>query len=243
MKRIFIAAMLLLTSCQVFSPVVSQDTPIAISVPTYDPNSSSEIVPTAPMVESGLNAPWSLPHYDDFSDPASGWETGEWDVGFASYGDGFYQVKSTSNGYFMWGEPYMDFGDVIVEVDATQVSGPENNNTGYGVMCRCVPSDGGCTGYVMEISGDGYFTIQKSDGGDYYALVDWQESDAINQGAEGNHIRAECIGSNLRLMVNDQLLAEIQDTTYPSGDIGLVAITFEDTPVMVHFDNLAITEP
>ena len=240
---LFIITAILLSSCQAFSPVIPQDTPIPIIVPTYDPNSAQETVPTAPAVDNGLSEPWPFPHSDDFSDPGSGWETGEWDVGFASYGDGYYQVKATSNGYFMWGEAYREYGDVIIEVDATQVSGPDNGNTGYGIMCRCVPSDGGCSGYVLQISADGWYTIQKSDGGDYYELVEWAESSLINQGNATNHLRAECVGSALRLIVNGELLAETQDSTYPNGDIGLVAVSFEETPVMVHFDNLYLSEP
>lgn len=245
MKQAIIAASitLLLSACQVFSPVIKQDTPVSITVPTYDPDSDTGIIPTVPAAAGVLDAAWPFPHADDFSDPSSGWETGEWDSGFVSYGDGFYQVKAADNGYFMWGEAYREYGDVIIEVDARQASGPENGNTGYGVICRCVPSEGGCSGYVLQISADGWYTIQKSDGGDYYELVAWAESGSINQGDETNHLRVECVGSSLRLIVNGELLAEAQDSTYPRGDIGLAAITFEDTPVMVHFDNLYLSEP
>jgi len=58
-----------------------------------------------------------------------------------------------------------------------------------------------------------------------------------------NRLRAECVGSTLRLSVNGELLTEVTDPDFPVGDIALVAISFEPEPVTVEFDNFLISEP
>jgi len=53
------------------------------------------------------------------------------------------------------------FDNLVVEVDATQVSaGPENDND-YGVICR---EQGDGNGYYLLVSGDGYYAILKGEG-------------------------------------------------------------------------------
>lgn len=179
---------------------------------------------------------------DDFSNPNSGWEVGDYDSGKVGYGGGYYYVVSNGNGDTMWGVANRRFTDVAIEVDATQVSGPGNNNTDYGVICRTGDPDSG-TGYYLLISGDGFYAIAKGleDGFDW--LVDFTESRVIRQGNATNHLRAVCQGSTLRLYVNGELLVEVQDSEYTSGDIALTATSYEDTPVEVRFDNLVVTRP
>ncbi|HIE38902.1 MAG TPA: hypothetical protein EYP77_07520 [Anaerolineae bacterium] len=74
-------------------------------------------------------------------------------------------------------------------------------------------------------------------------MVDWTRSSALRQGNTTNHIRAICDGTYLALIVNGQLVAEANDGTYPSGDVGLAAGTLEPEPTEVHFDNLVVTVP
>jgi len=77
---------------------------------------------------------------DDFSDSGSGWEVGDYEGGSVGYKDGVYFVTSLGNGSTMWGTANRSFDDLIIEVDATQVSaGPDNNND-YGVVCRELPA-------------------------------------------------------------------------------------------------------
>lgn len=187
--------------------------------------------------------PQNVLFQDDFSDPGSGWEVGQYEDGDVGYGDGYYFVTSTRRGGAMWGVAYRNFTNTVIDVDATQVSAPANNNNAYGVKCRVQSSGTGGDGYALMISGDGYYSIQIVSGGDYNALVDWTTSSAIRQGNATNHIRVVCDGTRLALYVNDQLLAETNDSTYTSGDISFMAATLEDTMTEIHFDNLIVTEP
>ena len=192
-------------------------------------------VPTEP--------PQDVLFQDDFSDTASGWEVGQYDDGDVGYGDGYYFVTSTRRGGAMWGVANRSFTDTIIDVDATQVRAPANNNNAYGVKCRVQPGGTGGDGYALMISGVGYYSIQIIREGDYEALVDWTTSSAIRQGNATNHIRAVCAGDRLALYVNEQLLAEVNDSTYTSGDISFMAATLEDEVTEVHFDNLVVTRP
>lgn len=172
---------------------------------------------------------------DDFSDPGSGWEVGNYETGSLAYSDGGYSVTSLGDGSPMWGLAYRSFQDLIIEVDATQVSaGPEDDNA-YGVMCRVQPND---DGYVLRISGDGFYAIHKIEDGDFEALVDWSTSAEIRQGDATNRIRAVCDGSDLALFVNGELLADASDSTFSEGDIALTATSFEEVATEVRFDNL-----
>ncbi len=182
--------------------------------------------------------PESVLLQDDFSDPNSGWEVGNYDTGSVGYAQGTYSVVSYGDSNMMWGLAYRNFTDVIIEVDATQVSAPSNNNNAYGVMCRVQEDD---DGYVLRISGDGYYAIHRTVDGHFEPLVDWTTSSVIRQGNATNHIRVVCDGSYLALFANGELLAEAQDTTYAEGDIALTATSFESTSTEVHFDNLVVT--
>lgn len=177
---------------------------------------------------------------DDFSDPGSGWEVGTYETGSLAYSDGSYSVTSFGDGNMMWGLAGRSFQDLIIEVDATQVSaGPEDDNA-FGVMCRVQPND---DGYVLRISGDGFYAIHKIEDGDFEALVDWSTSGIIRQGDATNRIRAVCDASDLALLVNGELLADASDSTFSEGDIALTVTSFEEEATEVHFDNLVGSAP
>jgi len=194
-----------------------------------------------PIGEPGGGKPVVL-FQDDFSNPKSGWEVGEYDAGKVGYGDGYYYVVSYGDANTMWGVANRSFTDVVIEVDATQVSGPANNNTDYGVICRTADPESG-VGYYLLISGDGYYAIAKGTDAGYEWLVDFTESSAIRQGNATNHIRAVCSGSKLSLTVNGTLLAEAEDSEFTSGDIALTATSYESSTAEVRFDNLVVTAP
>jgi hypothetical protein len=177
---------------------------------------------------------------DDFSDPGSGWEVGDYDSGSVGYSDGAYAVSA--EGYnTMWGLAYQSFSDLVVDVDAEQVSGPSNDNTGYGVMCRVQPN--GMDGYLLRISGDGLCSIFKVVDGGPEAIVDWAASDAIRQGNASNHLSVVCDGADLALFVNGEIVAETSDTTFSEGDIALAATSYEAEATEVLFDNVVVTLP
>jgi serine/threonine protein kinase len=178
---------------------------------------------------------------DNFADPESGWDVEEFDGGSLGYGDGVYVIRAEDSDYYYLGQVYVTFDDVAIDVDATQVLGPANNDNYYGVGCR-LQSEG--EGYLFIVSGQGYYAIYREEGeagGEF--LVDWTESDVIRQGDAANHLRAICDGTRLAFVVNGELLAEVEDATYATGDVFLVASTLEDGATEVHFDDLLAYVP
>lgn len=190
-----------------------------------------------PLPEQGMG---NVLFQDDFSSPASGWEVGEYNSGSVGYRDGAYFVISLGNNDTMWGVANRSFDDLIIEVEATQISAPANQNNDYGVVCR---EQGNGDGYYLLISGDGYCAIIKNEGGDFVRLVDWTESSAVRQGSTTNHIRAVCDGPTLALFVNGQRAATVEDSTFTGGDIALTATSYEDALTEIRFDNLRVRAP
>lgn len=188
--------------------------------------------------QSGESA--SVLFSDDFSDTSTGWEQGDYDTGSVGYESGVYSVVSTGDGETMWGIGNRNFGDVIIEVQATQVDAPANDNNDYGVMCRVQDNN---EGYFLLISGDGFYSILLRAEGSFTPLVDWASSEAFNLGNATNQIQATCDGDSLTLTVNGNELASTTDSTFSSGDIALTATSYEAASTEVHFDNLEVRAP
>jgi hypothetical protein len=177
---------------------------------------------------------------DDFSDPNSGWMQGEDKFGKTEYSDGSFRIFVNSDVTGKISIPRLLFTDVIIEVDASKVAGPDNND--YGVICRYQDEN---NFYFFEISSDGYFSIgkYKDDQLMLIGMEQMQTSDFIRQGQATNRIRAACIGSSLSLSVNGHLLVEVEDGDYTVGDVGLLAGTFETPGVDILFDNFKVFKP
>jgi hypothetical protein len=129
------------------------------------------------------------------------------------------------------------FDDLSLDVDATALAGPDDN--AYGVIVRHADDD---KLYRFEISGDGYYNIQKRVKGKWEQLVpDWTPSNAIRQGRVTNHLRVTCAGDVMTFSVNQIQLAQVKDTSLARGAIGLVAGTLTQPDVHVAFDHLKVT--
>ena len=68
-------------------------------------------------------------------------------------------------------------------------------------------------------------------------------SEKIQQGNELNVISADCIGSTLALYVNGTQLISVKDDSFSSGDVGLIAGTFDTPGTDIHFDNFIVRQP
>jgi hypothetical protein len=129
---------------------------------------------------------------------------------------------------------------VIIEVDATKVAGPDDND--FGVICRYQDEN---NFYFFEISSDGYYSVgkYKENQLELIGMQQMQTSDAIRQGQATNRIRASCIGSLLSLSVNGHKLIEVEDIEFSTGDVGLIAGTFETPGTDILFDNFTVIKP
>ena len=128
----------------------------------------------------------------------------------------------------------------IIEVDTTKFSGPEDNE--FGVVCRYQNED---NFYYFVISSDGYHSINKFSSGEYVILGDgaYQFNSTIRQSEGLNHIRAWCVGDTLRLDVNGRTLAQVQDSDFLSGEIGMIAGSYDESGVEIQFDHFTVYSP
>lgn len=224
----------------------------ATSLPSLNGQPSEEptgapIISTDPAVPTVISVPSNVLFTDDFSSTSPEFETYTDENGSVETKDGVYVVRAISD-LWHWGRSTSKFDNTVAEFDATLVSGPANNNAGFGVVCRLSERDDtSIDGYMLAISGDGYYTIRSVTASSMSPLVDWSYSDAINQGNVVNHVRATCNGTDLNLEVNGQLLASANTIADGStfGAIAFAAISFEDAePIAeIHFDNLIVSKP
>ncbi|HLF28440.1 MAG TPA: family 16 glycoside hydrolase [Anaerolineae bacterium] len=177
-----------------------------------------------------------LPFRDDFSNPNSGWQVTETDQLRITYQEGalhFHVIEPDRAAWAVAGKRAADF---VLDVDATQVEGPDNNH--YGVIVRYADDK---NFYRLDIAGDGYYSVQRLRDGAWSVLFNWPESDAIQQGATTNHLRVIADGPKITWVVNGATLAEIEDADILVGDVGLTAGTFPDeSGVHIAFDNFEV---
>ncbi len=196
--------------------------------------------PQALLAGSGPTATTSnILFQDDFSKTTGGWDTLS-DIGLIGYENNAFHfwVNETSMDY--WSTPGLNFTDVHIEVDATMKDGPEDND--FGVLCRYQDAN---NFYGLLISSDGYYGISKMKDGNH-AIIEpsgMQFSDVIRTGKVTNRIQADCIGDTLTLSVNGHKMQEIQDADFTSGDVGLLAGTFDIAGTDIYFDNFIVERP
>ncbi len=184
---------------------------------------------------------------DDFSDPNSGWDTHTGADVTTNYDDGRYLLAVEEPLVDVWATPGLELTDVVIEADTQYAAGPENNE--YGLMCRYTRAgDGSNSFYFFFISSDGYYALGKVVKNARTVLNpeagSFQPSDAILMGPSAtNHLSATCQGTHFSLSVNGTRVGEFEDDELPRGDIGLIAGTFDEGGVRLHFDNVVVRQP
>ena len=135
---------------------------------------------------------------EDFSTGEHQWTTFANDGGIMGYDAGGFRFFIREAGLNYWSTPGLSFGDVRVEVNALQYSGPIENR--MGVMCRHKDDQ---NFYFFVISSDGYYAIGKMKAGEQSLLgqESMRYSSAIKTGVAINHLRADCHRSALRFYV------------------------------------------
>lgn len=236
MKKILIAISFLLLvalACSM-SPTVTDTQPSG--------NAPSGNAPSGPRVLFS----------DDFSNTSGGWDIVDVEYKTTDYdGNGAFRFWVNRAQLDIWSVPHQNFSkDMIVEVDATKIGGPNVND--FGVTCRyskVEQSDGSFlyNFYFFLISSDGKATIAVMNDNEQAYLTEsgvMEPASAVNRGDATNRIRAECIGNSLSLYVNGDLVASVSDNTHSGGgDAGLIAGTFDELGTEILFDNFAVSRP
>jgi hypothetical protein len=221
------------------------------TVPTPTPQSPVIINPQPTTSGGGITQPTpgesngalQVLFQDDFSNVNSGWDRSTTQNGTTDYANGGYEIKVITTDLTKWANPSQSFqNDVRIEVDATKIGGPDDN--AFGVQCRYKDVD---NYYFFYISSDGFAGIGIHSAGSSTII---SSSDGnmvadsnINQGPATNHIRADCIGSDLNLYVNGTQIATATDSTITGSDVGLIAKTFKVAGTDILFKNFFVYKP
>ena len=183
----------------------------------------------------GGQLPWS----DDFSDPASGWQAESDASAEVGYSEGVMRLLVKVTNRLAWASAERELSDFHLTVEAAQVAGPDDNE--YGVLVRMKDTS---HFYIFSVSGDGYYQVSKYDGEEWVVLSgDWTPSDAIQMGVATNLLEVVCQGTTMTFLATGVTLTQVEDRSYPRGDVGLYAGSFFEPGVEVHFDDLIVTEP
>jgi hypothetical protein len=177
--------------------------------------------------------PGMLLFEDDFSDES--WEIREDVEHQKGYEAGRYFILAKADGFDYWSTAGRAFSDFSLEVETTQLAGPDNNN--YGIIFR---HQDRLNFYKFEISGDGYYSFSKVVAGEFSEIIPWEKSELINQGHSRNTLRIKAVGSGFAFSINDQLANTVTDSALDEGDIGLIVGAFDEGGVHVAFDNLKV---
>lgn len=177
------------------------------------------------------HGPWTEP-FDDVGD----WKLSSDAAATVSVADGVLRVHVFELGQVAWASAGRTYSDFRLAVEATQVSGPDDNE--YGVLARMA---GDQQFYVFSISGDGYARVARYNDGSWNILgPDWKLSDAIHQGAATNVLEVEARGTTFVFSVNGTQVLQVEDAQLTRGDIGLYAGAFNEANVVIDFDNLEV---
>jgi uncharacterized repeat protein (TIGR01451 family) len=172
--------------------------------------------------------------FDDFSNPASGWEVTDDAYVRTEYVNGEYRILTKRAGYvYLFRAPTCDRHDYVVEVDA-----------------RWVGTPGDSYGLVFGLTGDfsRFYTFRMNTDTGWWELRQWPDgyaasafSSAINSGTASNHLKVTRRLSEIELEVNGTVVHTGGDDTMDDWTgAGLVSSPYDDTPTSdARFDNFS----
>ena len=179
---------------------------------------------------------------DDFSDPSSGWSRAKSQDYTLEYKNGKYHIlinPSSNGGQAVWIDG--SYTNLSVETDAQETSGSSDGT--IGVACRA-GKNGGM--YTFEFTQNGSYGINKLDSsGNSTSLTEGTlNPNTINQN-NINHIEGVCDGDTLTMLLNNQVLAQAQDSDYTKGGVGMIVNPGSggDNSMDVLFSNFVVKGP
>lgn len=164
------------------------------------------------------------------------------------------------------------WADVDFSVQASPVDGPINNGYGviFRLQTKGNVSPDDDDFYLFLVSSDGYYQVVRSLNGKQKELSNWIPSPLVNQGlGVTNFLRVVAVGAQFQFFINGQrvqlcvpddpngvstyderaggckgsMVATLRDSAIPNGQIGVVIQTFDESGVIVNFDNVMVVGP
>lgn len=192
---------------------------------------------------------------------------GDWDLYAgrlsAQAVDGALRLEVGSPQSLPFSTARLHFADFDLSLRARPVDGPLDN--GYGIIFRAQNPQ---NYYLFLISSDGYYRVQRAVDGEEKILSDWIPSSLIHQGMNvENTLRVTALGDIFQFYINDERVelcipddpagvstyadecvdGTMQDTlvdnAVSSGQLGVIARSFDEPGVVVEFDDVVIVGP
>jgi hypothetical protein len=178
-----------------------------------------------------------LSFFDDFSDPNSGWDVRSDDHVTAGYYNGEYRITVDATWDYWTTIDKIDLPqNYSVEVDARQAI---SNDSSYALLFGWKWTYTGFGGYQLQVfpqDQDWQFGKLSLDG-NWTALIELKHDPVINKDSS-NHMRADRIGSQIKLYLNGKFVGQVSDSTY--GGSGLKTGVFAsagDDAIDIRYDN------
>jgi hypothetical protein len=178
--------------------------------------------------------------FDDFSDPASGWDVMDNEYEHTEYLNGEYRVAPKQIDYmYYYPAPTCSRQDYVVEVDTRWASTPGGS---YGILFGALGDYSRF--YTFDIDTDWQeFSVWRAGLSGWTEIVPWTYSSAINAGTSSNHLKLTRDGIQITLEVNGFVLGtwsddSLTDSTY----VGVMTDPYyEQRTYDVRFDNFSVS--
>jgi hypothetical protein len=206
---------------------------------TFTRSAAFDIPPMLIFLPACLQKDCPGPLYaDDFSNPSSGWPTGDDGNLRYEYLSGEYRMLVRDTYWTAAARPGFQASNYVVSVDV------RNNDVVFGSYGLAFGiSQDWSTLYTLEIYQNGNFGIYRYEPGSVVPLAEGY-SPAIKLGFDTNNIEVERNEANINAYANGQLLASAIDSNYMgSRYLGLIAVSYDESNVDIRFDNFVVTTP
>jgi serine/threonine-protein kinase len=177
---------------------------------------------------------------DEFSDPNSGWPTGEDETQrFGYHPAAFYHLELSTPNEHLTISRGLSLGDFTAEVEAlVDHTDTETGDFRYGLTIR--QSDEGYYAFAVSPRTGTWQALKYS--GDNAEVLAEGEDDSIRGLSAADTLRVRADGTEFTFDINGQTVAQVSDPDYASGDVGLLLETLDETLVHIHYASLAIQE-
>ena len=246
MKKLLIGFLLLMSACQPAETPAPVETllPTATIPPTPVPFTET---PTPTLTPESSPTPFPRFFTTEFDVPLDAWsllQAGNEAVPNISVENSRLLIQMDS--HFTWA--YALFG--THEYDNVRLTTTFVNNAmspaSAGLICRYSETDGWLE---YNVSSDGtynvlYGTWLASGIANYLPILDGVSSQ-IQQSGMDQQIGLICSGSSLTLLIGETVIrtADVSRFGLASGKVGVTAASYENTPVIMSFDRLSVSEP
>jgi len=224
------------------------------TVSTEQARVAQEATATAQVVEATQAAlaanisrwtSWPVLYSDDFTSDSRRWSSGPFD------GDRASGKQSITGGVYLWDvnsksgvhlrgdvEKIGAVTDFYTSVDARLTGGPSDAD--YGLVLRRTTDS---FYYFSVTASGGYYSFSVLENGTWTTLIDWTSTDMLDLN-QPNRLTAIGEGSHFHFFINNELVAEYEDSRLPSGETGLgIELNNQGDNGVFEFDNFVVRSP